>query len=88
MFYQRTLMAVSVPKSHQKNIAGARIRAARLRCKPLVTQEDLSGRLAIRGVQLGRVAITKIENGERYILDFEVKAFAEALRIPLEELLK
>jgi transcriptional regulator with XRE-family HTH domain len=71
----------------QKNIAGKQIKAARLRMKPVVTQEDLAGRLAARGISIGRVGITKIENGDRYLLDYELKAIAQALKVPLTELI-
>jgi DNA-binding XRE family transcriptional regulator len=53
---------------------------------PAVTQEDLSARLAVLGVGIVRTGIAKIENGERYVLDYEARAFAKALRVPIEQL--
>lgn len=51
-----------------------------------MTQEDLAGRLAARGVTIDRSAIARIENGERYVLDYEVHAIAQAFKIPVERL--
>jgi len=47
----------------------------------------LSGRLAKLGIQLDRAAIAKIENGQRYVLDYEVRALARALDASLSWLL-
>lgn len=52
-----------------------------------MTQDALSGRLARLGVQLDRAAIAKIENGHRRVLDFELKALAEALGVNIDWLL-
>lgn len=48
---------------------------------PRLTQDDLSGRLARLGIQLDRSAIAKIENNLRHVLDYELKALAEALGV-------
>lgn len=69
-----------------RNIVGARLREIRLRQKPAVSLEDMAGRLASRGVQIDRSAIGRIENGNRYVLDYELKAFADALRVPVSDL--
>lgn len=53
---------------------------------PKVTLEDLSGRLAVRGVYLDCAALSRIENQQRAVFDFEVPAFASALKVPLEKL--
>jgi len=36
-------------------------------------------------VRLDRSAIGRIENQNRYVLDYELKALADALRIPLAD---
>ena len=70
-----------------RNLIGTRLREIRLKQKPEVTLEDLAGRLAARGVTLDRSAIGRIENQNRYVLDYELKALADSLRIPVWELL-
>jgi len=59
---------------------GKRIRSARLRCKPPVSQDDLAGRLAARGIALDQTAISRIENRSRYLMDYELIAIAKALK--------
>jgi len=69
------------------NIVGDRVKEARLKHKPLLTQDDLSGRLSAVGVAIDRAGISKIEIGMRYVLDFEVKALAKVLGISVDWLL-
>jgi transcriptional regulator with XRE-family HTH domain len=66
-------------KARRKNIVGSRVAEARKSRSPRLTQEDLSGKLARVGIQLDRAAIAKIENGHRYVLDYELRALVEVL---------
>jgi hypothetical protein len=70
-----------------KNISGPRIRLARIEFKPPLTQDQLAGRLAADGIQLDRVAITKIETGTRGVMDFELRGIARALKTDVNWLL-
>jgi HTH-type transcriptional regulator, cell division transcriptional repressor len=72
-----------IRKSSYKNVIGRRVAEARRRCKPALTQDALSGRLAGLGIQLDRAAIAKIENNHRHVLDYEVKALAKALGVEI-----
>lgn len=45
-----------------KNLIGPRVKIARLNQKPKVTQVDLLARLAVRGIELEKTAISKIES--------------------------
>lgn len=65
----------------KKNIIGARVRQARLKCNPTVSQEDLAGKLAAQGVLLDRTAVSRIENQSRYAMDYEAAAIARALKV-------
>ena len=64
-----------------KNIVGARIRTARLALSPKVSQEDLSGKLARRGIQITQTSLSKIESRDRYVMDYEAQAIAKALKV-------
>ena len=66
-----------------KNQVGPRIRKARRRAIPEITQEDLAGRLAVLGVFLDRSAISRVESQDRYLMDFEVAAIAKSLKVPV-----
>ena len=70
-----------IRKLVRKNIIGRRVAEARQNCKPVLTQDALSGKLARLGIQLDRATIAKIENNHRHVLDFEVKALARALGV-------
>ena len=62
------------------------MRKLRLAQRTPVTQQDLAGRLAARGIQIDRSALARIENGERLVKDIEALAIAAALRVPIQEL--
>jgi transcriptional regulator with XRE-family HTH domain len=68
-----------------RNLVGGRLRRIRLARKPAVTLEDMAGRLAARGVSLDRSAIGRIENGKRYVLDYELAALAVALGVSVAD---
>lgn len=63
------------------NIVGTRVKHARLRRDPPLTQDELSGQLAKLGVSIDRAGISKIEIGARCVLDLEVKAMAKVLGV-------
>jgi len=68
-------------KAKQRNIIGARVRQARQKRNPKVSQDDLAGKLAAQGILLDRTAISRIENQSRYAMDYEVAAIARALKV-------
>ena len=70
-------------RSAGRNQIGSRIREARLKCKPAVSQEDLAARLAARGILIDRSAISRIETHSRYLMDYEISAIARALKVPV-----
>lgn len=70
-----------------RNAVGPRIREIRLSSKGNVSQEDLAGRLAAQEIQLDRSAISRIENQERYVMDYELIAIARALKVSPAKLL-
>lgn len=75
-------------KAPKKNIVGKRVADARRACKPPLTQDALSGRLARLGIQLDRAAIAKIENNRRHVFDYELKALADVLGVDVNWLLR
>ena len=69
----------------KSNISGERIRQARVIQK--MTQSDLAARIQIKGVTMERDSISRIEHGIRFVADYELKIFAEALGVTVEWLL-
>jgi ribosome-binding protein aMBF1 (putative translation factor) len=71
-------------KTHQlprRNVIGRRIREARLKSSTPISQDDLAGRLAAKGIVLDQTAISRIERQERYLMDYEVAAIAKCLKV-------
>lgn len=64
-----------------RNIIGGRVREARLKARPAFSQDDLAGKLAAKGVSLDQTAISRIESQQRYLMDYEVLALAECLKV-------
>ena len=62
-----------------KNICGTTIRALRLELN--LSQQDLAEKLQLLGIQLTSKEISKIENNQRLVQDFELFAFAKVLGV-------
>lgn len=71
-----------------RNVIGTNVRRIRLSLSPKVSLEDVAGRLAARGVTLDRSAVGRIENNDRYVLDYEAVALADALGVELSDLFR
>ena len=67
-----------------KNVVGKRIKE--IREKSGITQEQLAIRLEVTGWQVDRFLISKIERGERQVLDTEVQSIAKVLKVPVSSL--
>ncbi|GAB6087236.1 helix-turn-helix domain-containing protein [Alkaliphilus crotonatoxidans] len=72
----------------QRNLIGNRVRQARHNSKPKITQTDLLARLAVRGIELEKTTISKIEAKTRPVTDIELVALAEALGVSILWLLE
>lgn len=68
------------------NLIGPTVRRIRKSKKPLVTLDDLSARLEIVGVTLSRSVLSRVENQQRSVFDYEVIGLAHALGVSMEEL--
>ena len=66
-----------------KNVIGKQVRRARLAMYPPVSQDDLCGKLAREGVTMNQTAVSKVENGERYVMDYEALALSKVLRVTI-----
>ena len=69
----------------KKNIAGSRIRDARMRLR--LSQSELAAKMQLEGIVIERDSISRIEIGTRFIPDYEIPVFAKVLHIPVEWLL-
>ena len=67
------------------NICGKNI--ARIRIERQMSQRQLSDLLQLSGLDIDKNAVQRIEAGKRFVTDIELKFFARALQINLDELL-
>ncbi|MBS1419397.1 MAG: XRE family transcriptional regulator [Clostridia bacterium] len=68
-----------------KNIIGNKVRMLRIRNG--LTQEALAAKLQLNGFNFSALTILRIENGTRFVPDYEVKALSEIFNVCYEELL-
>ncbi|MDI3477828.1 MAG: hypothetical protein PWQ59_1353 [Thermoanaerobacterium sp.] len=71
--------------SEQRNIAGSRVKIARL--KNNLTQQELSAKLETLAIYVDRASISKIEQQKRIITDFELVALSQVLNVSVNWLL-
>jgi transcriptional regulator with XRE-family HTH domain len=71
----------------RRNVVGTRVRQARKSATPQISQIDLVARLQLLGVRIDQSGISKIENGQRPVLDVEVTALAKSLKVSVAWLL-
>ena len=68
-----------------KNIIGPRVRL--LRQSRGLTQKALAEKLQLEGYDMTDLTVLRIENGTRFVADYEVKALSRVLGVTCGELL-
>ena len=69
------------------NISGKNIRKIRLSLKSKTSQRQLADKMQLEGLELDKNAIQRIESGQRFITDIELKTFAKVLGVSYNLLL-
>lgn len=75
-------------ESGRNNICGEKIYILRKQHVPKMSQRLFAVQLQIKGIDVDKNAIQRIESGERFVTDIELKALAEILHVSCDELLK
>lgn len=65
-----------------KNICGEKVRQARK--KNGFTQDELAAQLQVEGVNIERDSISRLEKGNRFVADYELKILAKVLKVNIE----
>lgn len=71
----------------KNNISGARIAEIRKAKDPKMSQRMLAELLQLEGLDVDKNAVQKIECGQRFITDIEIKLIAKALNVSYSDLL-
>ena len=74
-------------KSGKNNICGEKVYFLRKQQKPKMSQRILAEKLQLNGIDVDKNAIQRIESGERFVTDIEIKVIAEIFNISIDELL-
>lgn len=67
------------------NICGERVRDARIRAG--MSQEQLAAKLQLAGMQIGQMAVSRMETGKRVVADYELPILARSLCVTVDWLL-
>lgn len=59
-----------------------------LRAKMGLSQREVADRLQIMGIDIDKNAVQRIESGERFVTDIELKALSALFNVSMEELTK
>ena len=67
------------------NVCGDRVRLGRAMHKPPLTQEELAKKIQLTsGLEVTKIIISRIEKGERHVIDQELRMIAQALNVSME----
>lgn len=71
----------------KNNICGKKISEYRLNLPEKTSQRKLADLLQIEGLDIDKNAIQRIESGQRFVTDIELKALVKVLGVTYEDLL-
>ncbi len=67
----------------QNNICGKQIYAIRKAAAPKMSQRMLAEKLQLIGIDVDKNAVQRIESGQRFITDIELRAIATVLNVDI-----
>ena len=70
------------------NLCGEKIQLLRKQMTPKVSQRALADKLQLAGIDLDKNAIQRIESGQRFVTDIELRAFAKIFQVTTDLLLE
>lgn len=73
--------------SGKNNICGEKVYIFRRQQIPKMSQRILAEKLQLRGIDVDKNAIQRIESGERFVTDIEIKVLAEIFNTTVDNLL-
>ena len=82
------IMFKNKSESGKNNICGRKIFLLRKETTPKMSQRMLAEQLQINGIDVDKNAVQRIESGERFVTDIELKVLAKIFNVSCDELLK
>ena len=70
------------------NISGKNIAKLRTQMKKPNSQRALADKMQLMGIDIDKNAVQRIESGQRFVTDIELKAFADLFGVTMEELVR
>ena len=67
------------------NVCGDRVRLGRAMQQPPLTQEELANKIQLStGLEVTKIIISRIEKGERHVIDQELRMIAQTLNVSMD----
>ncbi len=82
------IMFKNKSENGRNNICGEKISELRKSGTEKMSQRMLAEKLQLRGIDVDKNAIQRMESGERFVTDIELKVLAEVFGVTSDELLK
>lgn len=70
------------------NLCGAKVKAYRQKLPHPTSQKMLADMLQVEGLDIDKNAVQRIESGQRFVTDIELKTIAKVLHVSYEDLLE
>lgn len=70
-----------------RNLCGKKVKHLRKALSPSISQRQLAEMVQLHGVDIDKTAVRRIESGERYVTDIELKIFCELFSVSADYLL-
>ena len=88
MLFRKFAMYKNKASDGRNNISGLNIKRLRKNMEEKTSQRGLAYLLQLRGLDVDKNAIQRIESGDRFVTDIELKVIASVLDVSVDELLK
>ncbi len=69
------------------NICGAKVASMRMSMVPKCSQRALADKLQLHGMDVDKNTIQRLESGQRFVTDIELRIIAQVLGVTTDELL-
>lgn len=83
----RDFMYKNKAEDGSNNICGQRIKRIRENLPKKTSQRKLADMLQVKGLDIDKNAVQRIESGKRFVTDIELKIIAEVLDVSYQKLL-